>query len=467
VDPNQENGLLWYAAIQKERGGISAANEAFQKIADQPGSWRARLWLARTALEKKDIAVAESLYREALTMAGETTPYDLLMQMSGDLGKNGFLKEVICLTKPYYIPSLHGLEVGNNLIKANIELGNLEEAKQVIDHLYGQKRPDWKETLHFLENELAKAEIAGTAPSISEQLSVVNLSIEGPLWMRDGSPFSPFLPEKSSTAPRIGVFCSTVIFSEIGERPRLEWIDGPGRLSRAIPLILAEHIHLTTEATGVAFIPWVQEQGFAVFGKPYSDSDLCVMAGKDENTPSLVAGIVLDATQSPWKLILRLLQRSDGGCLAELTVKTNSNHPGLCVDQLTESLVKLLRTHAGIHGQKTPMWYDRPQGTDATDYLCHIEQQLAIMAVTTDSLKGGRLHGERNMLDVILALCLRKPENQTVRMIYFQTLRQIKKIRPDILFEYKDKTLLLKDRFPISGELGRIFENTFTEIFAI
>ena len=66
VDPNQENGLNWYLAMQRERGGEAAALAALKRIADLPRSWRARLWLAREALERKDLAAAETFYTEAL-----------------------------------------------------------------------------------------------------------------------------------------------------------------------------------------------------------------------------------------------------------------------------------------------------------------------------------------------------------------------------------------------------------------
>jgi len=60
VDPNQENGLIWYAALQKEHDGESAFYGAYQRVADLPESWMAQLWLARFALEKKDIDTANN-----------------------------------------------------------------------------------------------------------------------------------------------------------------------------------------------------------------------------------------------------------------------------------------------------------------------------------------------------------------------------------------------------------------------
>ena len=91
VDPNQDNGLLWYAAIHRERGGESAEMEAFRRVAALPNSWRAQLWLARGELERKNLAGALNRYREAIRQANPL-PADALMQISGDLGNAGFLK---------------------------------------------------------------------------------------------------------------------------------------------------------------------------------------------------------------------------------------------------------------------------------------------------------------------------------------------------------------------------------------
>jgi hypothetical protein len=50
----------------------------FRKVATIFGSWRARLWLAREALRKKNVQSAERLCTEAISM-GEPIPADLLV----------------------------------------------------------------------------------------------------------------------------------------------------------------------------------------------------------------------------------------------------------------------------------------------------------------------------------------------------------------------------------------------------
>jgi tetratricopeptide (TPR) repeat protein len=465
LDPNQDNGLGWYVEMQRDRGGEAAALDAFRRIAALPQSWRARIWLAQDALQRNDLAAAVAFYEEALAMVANPAPTDLLMQMSGDLGKDGHMAELIRLTKPHFDPAIHGVMVGNNLIKANFDLGQLEEARRVLDLLYAQKRPDWRETLSYWDAELAKANVTAQARTMQPPQSISILSIEGPLWMRDRSPFATLLPTKHTGAPRVAVFGSTALSARSTEQPGSQLSDNPGRMSRAIPLALAEQIHLGTTAVGVALIAWARDHGFALLGRPHDDSALCSLAGKGSKAPELVVSVTLNTTHPVWKVALHVLRQADARRLAETSVEASAENPGPAIDGLSESLLSLLETHAGINLMPIPSWYQRPSGFDASDYLLRLEQQLAIACMNLDFLKGGGLFGEREMLDGILQLCVRQPANPTVRMVLAQTLRQMKKVRPDILPEYKDKIAVLQQDHPLSGVSVSLIRRVIAGVF--
>lgn len=130
--------------------------EAWQRVAALPGSWHAQLWLARAALESHNTPHALAYYRESLSRVGETVPAEFLQQMSGDLGIHGRLTEALELTEPHFVPELHGLQVGNNLIKANIELGHLQRARQILNQLRTQSRPDWRPHLEHWDSEIER-----------------------------------------------------------------------------------------------------------------------------------------------------------------------------------------------------------------------------------------------------------------------------------------------------------------------
>ena len=71
------------------------------------------------------------------------------MQVGGDLGNSGHLVEIISLVQPHFDATSHGLLVGNNLIKANIDLGSLDRARRILTELYVQQRADWERRWPF------------------------------------------------------------------------------------------------------------------------------------------------------------------------------------------------------------------------------------------------------------------------------------------------------------------------------
>ena len=178
ADPNQDNGLGWYLAIERDRGGEQGYTAALERVAGLPGSWRAQTWLARLTLDRNDLAQALELYKRALATAGTPAPADLLQSVSGELGKHGHLAEAYALTRPLYDPNVHGLPVGNNLVKIAIETGRFADAKNLLGDLQALKRPDWAENLNYWEATLHKQELAAQAPLA--QAKVELFDIEGP-----------------------------------------------------------------------------------------------------------------------------------------------------------------------------------------------------------------------------------------------------------------------------------------------
>jgi tetratricopeptide (TPR) repeat protein len=468
LEPNQDNGLEWYAVIQRERGGMPAAMEAYRRVAALPQSWRAQLWLARDALQHGNFESAEALYREALSRAPRPVPTDLMMQMSGDLGNAGHLEEIVRLTEPYFDPAVHGLQAGNNLIKAYFELGRTKEAHRIVEQLYAQKRPDWTQTLSYWDNELAKAGVARRAQKVPEKLSATVISIQGPLWIRGQSPLKTLLPVKQAGVPNVAVIGSTVLLQEPPGAVQLQRSNATGRLSRAVPLFLADRIHLLTQAIGTAEIAWIQEGGFAVFGRPYDDAALgeLVRMQKEGDVPGFVAGITLDASEPNWKLILRLLRSADGKRLADAEVNVDSENPGPGVEELGEKLLRLLAQHAGVSAVAAPAWYATPRGNDLSDFLLRLEQQLALTCAGELPGGEGSLSGEREIFDGIVQLCVRQPANATARMVLARTLLLMKKLRPDIFEENRQKVELLQRDHPIGGEVGQLIESALAELLS-
>jgi tetratricopeptide (TPR) repeat protein len=463
VDPNQDNGLSWYTAIKKERDGEQGLIEAFKRVAALPKSWRAQLWLARFALQEKNIENAKKLYKESISRAGNPVPADLLMQMSGDLGNNGYLKEIIQLTQPSFDASFHGIMVGNNLIKTYSELGQLDEAQRILDQLYTQKRPDWRDNLSYWDTELAKKRIAIKGKADTASNSATIFSIEAPLWCSN-SAFASLLPVKDHAAIKVFFVGSTVIYQSSVDTAGIQLTDGPGRASRAIPLFLSEKITLTTNADGRILIPWIQSNGFAVFGKAHEEKALCEISEKSDTVPDFIFSIVVDATQNIWQISANIIRRIDRLPIEKITINAPSENPGPAILELSNSVITLLTKHAGVKIISPPDWYVVPDGASASNYLLRLEQQLAVTCKNQDFLQGGDLNGEHEIIEGIIFLNLEYPYNKTVRMILTQTLKQMKKYDPNIVGAYKEKIMLLQKEHTLDGYVGQLISKTISEM---
>jgi tetratricopeptide (TPR) repeat protein len=466
LDPNQDNGFGWYAAVHRERGGDVGYIEACRRVAALPTAWRAQLWLARDALQHGDVAAALGLYQESLSRAGTSAPSDLLMQLGGDLGNAGRLNELVSLVAPKFDPNLHGLAVGNNLIKANLEVGRLEEAKKIVDQLYAENRPDWRQHLQFWDTEIAKARISTVPATTDAPVSMALLSVEGPLWLRDESPCAVAIGSKPDSAPRVAFFGATALLSDPKATARVQLADGPGRLSRALPLMMAEHVHLGTDACGIALIPWIEGKGFALFGTPYEDSALLELCAREPKQPTMIVGLEVDARGADWLVSLRLFRVAGASRLGTAEIRVSPANPAPGVEELARRLMELLRA-AGLRQTPPPTWYRRPDGAHGSNYLLRLEQQLAVFCNALGTLGGARITGEHEIVEGAIGLCVEEPQSATARMLLTQTVRQMKKVRPDLLGQYNRRIELLQREHPIAGEPGDCISRALADVLAM
>lgn len=154
IDPNQDNGLVWWGALFFERGGKKAFIEAMKKVASVNGSWRPQLFIAQYYLEQKELERAKKLYNEVFSIAQDEP--DAMMMISGDLGKNGYIQESISIIRPKYDPTRHGPYTGLNLLQSYSELGDYENGQQLLTELKKLNRYDIKSNLKHYQQLFSK-----------------------------------------------------------------------------------------------------------------------------------------------------------------------------------------------------------------------------------------------------------------------------------------------------------------------
>lgn len=154
ADPNQSNALEWWGAIHHERGGEDEFYRAMEQAAQIEGSWRPQMWLARRLLEAKKIDSAMKIYEGVLRRAGDDG--DALMMITGDLGNNGYVAQMLDLVAPSYRPERHGPAAGINLIQACLRMNEREKGLRLCDAVERLRRPDLKKYLTELRARLLK-----------------------------------------------------------------------------------------------------------------------------------------------------------------------------------------------------------------------------------------------------------------------------------------------------------------------
>jgi tetratricopeptide (TPR) repeat protein len=447
--PNEEVALNWYIATNT-KGSQDAMVEAYRRAAALPGSWRSQLWLARIAMDAGDLDAATRLYEEALGRA-KPLPADLLMQLSGDLGNRGHTELLIRLTQPRFDLEAHGLTVGNNLLRAFIELGMFAEARKLLEQLYAKQRPDWREHLQFWESKLDDAQ--KRYGEVTAPLEVVLMRLDQPVWTRGVLEFERVLPPKAAAAPRIAFVCAS------GEAPSDGGPDGKvvaqptnelGRIARALPMFLAEEVFLRTNARTSFLLPWMKQGGFILSALPWTRGFL----PPDQSPPEVVVFTHIDATKSPWSVRVSIERPSQPERTVTFERSFELRTAAHDVLTLLHDVVSRLTTLLALGREETPAALATPPAELVPAYLTAIEQALAVGLAARMQTSESFLYQERAIFDHLFDVALHGGELLRPRMLLVNALESEARRRPDIAREYLGKLSLLQQRHALTEGPG-------------
>mgnify|MGYP001358295943 CR=1 FL=1 len=275
------------------------------------GAVRTKLVAARERLELKDVAGAVAIYEEVLATDGDRP--DVLVTISGDLGVTGNVKEIVELVAPRYDAERHGPATGINLLQAYLVLRNVEAAQHLLDILFALKRPDLEERLYGFSNAIAElmqsenAPVDAGAAGGGREAAKVNLvSISKPIWFYGLEPLAEqVLAPKESRLRRVGfgqlATPGLANWEEVAGRPE----DEIGRLSRAVPLWLAETFQFTPHYAAIAAVG-VVEQHYALFPAEWTAENLRQLAETTEGGLDYVFTGAIRQKAGDYELVLRV-----------------------------------------------------------------------------------------------------------------------------------------------------------------
>ena len=448
LEPNEEGSLNWMISTANGKGGQEAMMAAYLRAASLPGSWRAQLWLARYALDRGDLAEATRWYEESLARANPV-PADLLMQLSGDLGMRGHTELLLRLTQPRFDLAAHGLTVGNNLLRGYVELGMFAEARKLLEQLYSQQRPDWRDHLINWEQKLDDAQ--QRYGEVTAPLEVVVMKLEQPVWARGVLGFDTVLPAKTKASPRIHFVCGS---GEAGGDNGGKVVSQPtndlGRIARALPMFLAEEIYLRTNARTAFLLPWMKQGGFILSAKPWTRAFL----PPDLTPPDLIVYLHVDARASPWRLLVSIENELRNTTAVVFEQSFTLQTAGQDALTLLYDLIPRLTSLLALRREESNAALGTPPVDLLPGYLAAIEQALAIGLAARQTGGESFLHQERSIFDHLFDVALQGDQQLRPRMLLVNALENQTRRRPDIAREYLEKLALLQERHALAPGVG-------------
>jgi len=222
-----------------------------------------RLIAARERLDAKDLKGALAIYEELLATAGDRA--DVLVTVSGDLGSTGHIPQIIELVAPRYDATRHGPAAGINLIQAYLAVRDADAARHILDILFALQRPELEGRLHGFSNAIAELVNHGDVRAIPEftpapgdggapqPVGIAVVTVSRPIWSYGLEAFADILPKKEGKLRRVAFAQLSLpgAYADLAAATRAPE-DEIGRLSRALPLWLAETFYFSPLYTSVA-----------------------------------------------------------------------------------------------------------------------------------------------------------------------------------------------------------------------
>lgn len=438
LDPNQDNGLGWWLARQRERGGEAAYAAALEQAAALPGSWRASLYLGRENLANADVPAALERFRSVLEQAAQST--DVLLIISGDLGNAGRIVELVDLVGPSYDPATHGPQVGMNLVQAYLHLDRLDEGEALLHRLYALNIPPFKQHLDAMASQYEERRRAGASsrPIDEAELQIAHMPFELPIWRYGLRDPQWLFADKPDTARKVTfLMLGKVMNGE--ERAEQQREDDLGRLSRAIPLYLAESAYQWTPLHAHSLVAVVRGGGPVLFGAQDEAGERETAAQFASSTDLLVLGSIGKAGEV-WTVDLGIW---DTARLVLLGRETISSEPAGLEAALLELEGRVLARLGQAQGTPHDAIYARPTLEQMQPYLNALSQSLSLCLVANQITRKDDLWGERNMIEWPLRMALQWPEQEVFKAMYLSGISHAARYGSELLTEFEERSFAL------------------------
>lgn len=411
-DCNHPDAVHGYLQVRHRTVGDAGHRQEIEKICALPGSWRAQLWLARLHLLQDRADEAAALYRDVLTRApGES---DALVMASGDLSRAKRHDLIAELVAPRFQPGRHhphaGLALLHHYLETKQEVKGAELLHQMYlyyGHMIGDQLQPF--TAEFDRLRLAKLP---APPQLPPNARIGLYRLDRPVWYAGLEDPQWLLPGKPKESRQVLVM-ALAVDGQPNLPPGRE--DELGRLTRSVPLFLAEHIWLSTPHRGTATLPMAEAGGWAVMGRPWPEEQLCAQLGDQERANTiLVTGVLrVDGEQRRidlWAYDCATKQRV-GHAAAEGTMQEVGR-------MMLQLMAELWPSLGGPKDHKPPVGDENFWAR----YLDGLGQHAALVVTQAGGMPKDRLYGERYIAQWLQSVALQETRWQPGFWLYASSL---------------------------------------------
>ena len=431
INPNQNNGLPWYASICKDRDGIDGYIDALRRASEIKGSWLPQFLLARHKLNEKNIESAKELLKIALS-EGHVTQEALLV-ISGELGAKGYSKELIELVEPVYDFNKNDIRVGLNLLQAYLQNKEIEKGENLLNKLMMLERPDLKNALLKISNKFAKLKIEEKASTPKKDVQINMMVLDNPVWGHGLKTSKWFINNKE-------VKGNIAVLPYADETIREKEIKGyqkdneTSMLSRGIPLYVSEMINYYTDYNNKVVMPFVRDFGPVITNKQYNEAALEDIGNKI-NADIVITGSVMNAEIG--YLIKNTIYNMNDKSSKKIEMFIQKENFGNRFNEM----IKELRSELGGYDQSNNKFYKLAEDKEVLHYLASLGHSLTQTLIQGKFVDKDLLLGERNILNWYLNMVMAYPENEAIKMMLVSGIEKSKEYGSKVYLEFKKQTL--------------------------
>lgn len=431
INPNQNNGLPWYASICKDRDGIDGYIDALRRASEIKGSWLPQFLLARHKLNEKNIESAKELLKIALS-EGHVTQEALLV-ISGELGAKGYSKELIELVEPVYDFNKNDIRVGLNLLQAYLQNKEIEKGENLLNKLMMLERRDLKNALLKISNKFDKLKIEEKASTPKKDVQINMMVLDNPVWGHGLKTSKWFINNKE-------VKGNIAVLPYADETIREKEIKGyqkdneTSMLSRGIPLYVSEMINYYTDYNNKVVMPFVRDFGPVITNKQYNEAALEDIGNKI-NADIVITGSVMNAEIG--YLIKNTIYNMNDKSSKKIEMFIQKENFGNRFNEM----IKELRSELGGYDQSNNKFYKLAEDKEVLHYLASLGHSLTQTLIQGKFVDKDLLLGERNILNWYLNMVMAYPENEAIKMMLVSGIEKSKEYGSKVYLEFKKQTL--------------------------